>query len=430
MKFIKKYFSMYTNLPKEIYVLAFGRIMTSMGALIWPMFTLIMSEKLGLSGETIGLYMMMISMFMGPFYLIGGKLADKYNKKHIIVTFDLIGNSLYLICAFIPISMTTLYILAIASLFQSMEHPSYDALIADLTNYKDRERAYSLNYLAMNLGLVLAPTIGGFLFNDYLNISFLINGLADLSSTLLILFGIKMVKIQCDDCMMNEYEHEYSGSVWNLFKERKLFFVLVIISGFSALIYNQFNFLMPLHMESAFQGSGALKFGLLTSINAIVVVIGTPILTHLLRRVIDVKLMYLGQLFQSLGLGCFIFVSHNFSVAIFGMIVFTLGEVLHSISKTPYLTKRIPATHRGRMISITTSLASLVGILSNYVIGIMIDFYTFNIIWKIIGLIGIVLMILFTLYLKMDKRAYPNLYKKRVVITKKRLYVFMYDRVF
>lgn len=413
MMFIKKYFSMYTDLPKEIYVLAFGRIMTSMGALIWPMFTLIMSEKLGLNGETIGLYMMMFSLFMGPFYLIGGKLADKYNKKHIIVTFDLIGNSLYLICAFIPVSMTTLYLLAIASLFQSMEHPSYDALIADLTSYVDRERAYSLNYLAMNLGLVLAPTIGGFLFNDYLNISFLINGLADLSSTLLILFGIKMVKIRYDDYIMNEYEHEYSGSVWDLFKERKLFFVLFVISGLSALIYNQFNFLMPLHMESAFRGSGALKFGLLTSINAIVVVIGTPIFTRLLRNVIDVKLMYLGQLFQSLGLGCFIFVSHYFSVAILGMIVFTIGEVLNSISKTPYLTKRIPATHRGRMISITTSLASLVGILSNYVIGILIDFYTFNMIWEIIGVIGIVLMILFTLYLKMDKQAYPHLYKEK-----------------
>lgn len=411
MMFMKKYFSMYTDLPKEIYVLAFGRIMTSMGALIWPMFTLIMSEKLGLNGETIGFYMMVFSLFMGPFYLIGGKLADKYNKKHIIVTFDLIGNSLYLICAFIPISMTTLYILAIASLFQSMEHPSYDALIADLTNYKDRERAYSLNYLAMNLGLVLAPTIGGFLFNDYLNISFLINGLADLSSTLLILFGIKMVKIQPDDYIINEYEQEYNGNVWDLFKRRKLFFVLFIISGISALIYNQFNFLMPLHMESAFQGSGALKFGMLTSINAIVVVIGTPIFTRLFRNVIDVKLMYLGQLFQSLGLGCFIFVRHYFVIAILGMIIFTIGEVLNSISKTPYLTKRIPVTHRGRMISITTSLASLVGILSNYVIGILIDFYTFHTIWIIIGMIGIGLMILFTFYLKMDKRAYPSLYK-------------------
>ena len=87
MRFLKKYFSMYAHLPKEIYVLAFGKIMTSMGALIWPMLTLIMSEKLNLNGQTIGMYMMMFSVFMGPFYLLGGKLADKYNKKHIIVEY-------------------------------------------------------------------------------------------------------------------------------------------------------------------------------------------------------------------------------------------------------------------------------------------------------------------------------------------------------
>lgn len=123
MGFLKKHFSMYSHLPKEIYVLAFGKVMTSMGALIWPMLTLIMSEKLGLNGQTIGLYMMIFSLFMGPFYLLGGKLADKYNKKHIIVTFDLIGNSLYFVCAALPMSMTTLYLLAIASLFQAMEQP-------------------------------------------------------------------------------------------------------------------------------------------------------------------------------------------------------------------------------------------------------------------------------------------------------------------
>ena len=45
MGFLKKHFSMYSHLPKEIYVLAFGKVMTSMGALIWPMLTLIKSEK-------------------------------------------------------------------------------------------------------------------------------------------------------------------------------------------------------------------------------------------------------------------------------------------------------------------------------------------------------------------------------------------------
>lgn len=394
-------------------MLAFGKIMTSMGALIWPMLTLIMSEKLGLNGQTIGLYMMLFSLVMGPFYLLGGKLADKYNKKHIIVTFDLIGNSLYFVCAVLPMSMTTLYLLAIASLFQSMEQPAYDALIADLTTYRDRERAYSLNYLSMNLGLVLAPTIGGMLFNDYLSLSFFINGLADISSTLMLLIFIKNVKItDRDHKSMNEYEKGETGSIFKVFSERKLFFLLFVISGIAALIYNQFNFLMPLHMEEAFRGSGAFKFGILTNINAVVVVIGTPILTRKFSGVIDIRIMYLGQLLESLGLAFFIFVNHHFVIAVAGIIIFTIGEILGSISKTPYLTKRIPETHRGRVLSITTSCAGLIGVLSNYVIGTFIDYYTFRTVWIIIAVIGLFVMSLYSIYLRLDRKAYPGLYSK------------------
>lgn len=413
MKFLKNHFSMYAHLPKEVYVLAFGKIMTSMGALIWPMLTLIMSEKLNLNGQTIGMYMMMFSMFMGPFYLLGGKLADKYNKKHIIVTFDLIGNSLYFVCAVLPISITTLYLLAVASVFQSMEQPAYDALIADLTTYKDRERAYSLNYLAMNLGLVMAPMIGGILFNNYLNLSFFINGLADISSTLLLLLFIKNVKNTVRDSkIVNEYEKGEAGSIFKVFSERKLFFLLFIISGIAAMIYNQFNFLMPLHMEEAFRGSGAFKFGILASINAVVVVIGTPIVTKKFSGVTDVRIMYLGQLLESVGLAFFIFVNRYFVVAVVGIIIFTTGEIFGSISKTPYLTKRIPETHRGRVLSITNSCAGLIGILSNYVIGILIDYYTFHTVWSIIAAIGLFTMILYSIYLRMDKKAYPGLYSE------------------
>ena len=180
MNFIKKHFSMYSGLPKEVYILSFGRIMTSMGALIWPMLTLIMRNKLGMSASDIGLYMMIISIIMVPCSLLGGKLADKYNKKHIIVGFDLISNSLYILCAIFEISTITLVLMTIASILQFMESPSFDALLVDLTPFEKRERAYSLMYFAMNLGLVLAPTIGGILFNSHLNLAFLINGLCDL----------------------------------------------------------------------------------------------------------------------------------------------------------------------------------------------------------------------------------------------------------
>lgn len=203
-----------------------------------------------------------------------------------------------------------------------------------------------------------------------------------------------------------------TGSIFKVFSERKIFFLLFVISGITALIYHQFNFLMPLHMEEAFHGSGAFKFGILTSINAVVVVIGTPILTKKFSGVIDVKIMYLGQLLESVGLAFFIFVNHYFVIAVVGIIIFTIGEICGSISKTPYLTKRIPETHRGRVLSITTSCAELIAILSNYVIGILIDHYTFSTVWIIIAAIGLLVMILYSIYLRLDKAAYPGLYLK------------------
>lgn len=414
MNYLKKHFSLYAHLPREIYVLAFGKIMTSMGALIWPMMTLIMSEKLGMNGQTIGLYTMLLSLFMGPFYLLGGKLADKYNKKTIIVTFDLIGNSLYLVCAMLPLSMNTLYLLAIASVFQSMEQPAYDALIADLTPYTDRERAYSLNYLAYNLGLVMAPTIGGLLFNNHLNLSFLINGLADLSSTLLILFFIHNLKaVRQDGRPENVYEQGQSSSIFQVLRQRKLFFLLFLIMGLSSLIYSQFNFLMPLHMEQAFRGSGALKFGMLTSVNAITVVVGTPILTKLLSRMIDLRVMYLGQFLESAGLACFIVLGRHFWIAIVGMVVFTTGEICLSISQTPYITKRIPETHRGRFLSISSSCVGLIGVCSNYGVGILIDHYPIPAVWSIIAAIGVAVLVLYAVYLLLDRKTYSKLYEKQ-----------------
>ena len=165
-------------------------------------------------------------------------------------------------------------------------------------------------------------------------------------------------------------------------------------------------------MEEVFRGSGAFRFGVLTSINAVVVVIGTPILTKKFSGVIDVRLMYLGQLLECIGLAFFIFVKHYFVIAVVGMIIFTIGEIFGSISKTPYLTKRIPETHRGRVLSVTSSCAGLIGILSNYVIGILIDRYTFSTVWMIIAAIGLFVMILYSIYLKLDKKAYPGLYSK------------------
>ena len=164
-----KLFNQYKNLSREIYVLFFGRIVTSMGALIWPLLTLIMKNKLGYSATTIALIDIVMLIMQFPMILIGGKLADHANRKLIIVICDMITVTAYIICGIIPISNYSILILYVASVFATIESPSYDALIADLSDSEGREQAYSLQYLGMNLGLILAPTIGGLLFENYLN---------------------------------------------------------------------------------------------------------------------------------------------------------------------------------------------------------------------------------------------------------------------
>ena len=183
MKVLSGLFSQYRGLRKEVYILFFGRIVTNMGSMVWPMLTMILNQKLGLEAFAISAVVVGGMVLMAPANLLGGRLADRRNKKNVIVVCDGVSILCYLICAAVPLGYASVGLMLAAGICQSMEWPSYNALIADLTLTRDRERAYSLEYLGANLGLVLSPTLAGLLFRDYLWLSFLISGLAIACST-------------------------------------------------------------------------------------------------------------------------------------------------------------------------------------------------------------------------------------------------------
>ena len=51
-----KLFREYKGLRRENYILFFGRLMTNLGAMIWPVLTMILDQKLGMSAEKIAGY--------------------------------------------------------------------------------------------------------------------------------------------------------------------------------------------------------------------------------------------------------------------------------------------------------------------------------------------------------------------------------------
>lgn len=406
-----KIFRMYQGLKKEVYILCFGRFVTAMGGLIWPMLTLILKSKLGFNAEQVALWFLIFGILQLPFALIGGRLTDKYNKRDLIVTLDLISVVLYVITAILPLSTGSLCIYYLGSLFQHIEWSAYDALIAELTNDREREKAFSLQYLANNLGVVFAPTLGGLLFNHYLWLSFLIAGMAVLSSTILIFFFVPRESEKAKN--ENTYEAQEEGTLKDVLKTRKILLLYMVITCVTFFIYGQFNYLLPIQMDEIFLDKGAVFFGMLTSINGAVVIVFTPILTQLTLKWNDLQRIRLGVLLEIMSLCSFFFYQNQLAPYIVSMMVFTLGEILDTLGNKPYISKRIPSSHRGRFIAINNVLTTTTSSLGNTVIGKIVVLYSFRQGWIAVGVIGAGILILLAIYRGMDRKRFALLYKEK-----------------
>ena len=406
MKFIQQY----KNLSKEIYIVFFGRIVTSMGSLIWPLLTLILKNKLGYSATTIATLTMAMTILQFPMMLLGGKLADTLNRKWIIVICDLVTVTAYIICGILPLSNFSIALFYLAGVFATIEGPSYDALVADLSDSESREKAYSLQYLGMNLGLVLSPTIGGLLFENYLWLAFILTGLATLSSTILILLFIKRLSVEKKNISAYEEKRE-NESVFRILRERKALILYALVCGFGGIVYAQFNYLLPLNMENLYGAKGATLFGMLTSTNALVVIIATPLITTFMSRLMDVRKIFVGESLIVLGLFGYRFVQGAIGLYFILMIIFTIGEVFNTLGHQPYMTRRIPSTHWGRVNSFVNTVSGFCSGVGNILIGKIVDTSGYDVAWFVVGIIGAVAITLIVLLNLLDKRQFKLLYE-------------------
>ena len=409
-----KLFAEYRGLRKELYILFIGRMMTNLGSMIWPIFTLILNQKLGMDAQTIAIAMMIYAAVSIPVSIIGGIITDKVNKKYIIVVCDLISVASFIYCFFAPITIPTIIIFAAASLFQNIEWPAYDALIADFTTSKDRERAYSLSYLGANLGLVLAPTLGGLLFNNYLNLAFLINGIAIFTSTVLIFFLIRNVSKEKDNSKASEYEQEIehkSNPLVYIIKNKVilLYFFIGIIGNFT---YAMYNYLMPLDLAAAYPENGSVIFGTMSSVNCIVVVLFTALITRIFRKVFDLDKFYIGEGLKLLGFAIFFIFIRTTFLCYVAIVVFTYGEIFNTLASSPFMTRRIPASHRGRIIAILNVTLSLTVSLMEWGIGVVYDNPKMGSVWawSIVLGTGILTGTLLTITRILDRKHYPGLH--------------------
>lgn len=417
---MKQLITQYGGLKREIYILFIGKLVTAMGSFVWPMLTFLLTTKLGLSDGTSTLLIATASVLSFPAALLGGKLADKFSRKSIIILFDCLSVSLYILASILPLTLGTAVILFLAGLLQTIESPAYDALTADYSTTRQREKAYSLSYLGFNLGFVVGASVSGILFQKYIRLAFLVNGLADFVSTILIIFFVHKKNAITEDAetleeSYTEYEMpvDENLSVISVLKQRPVLIGMLIVGCFASMPSNLVGILLPLQLKGALQEAGATLYGYLNSLNGLVVILFTPILTVLLKKLTEIPKTILGLLLFVCGIVLFS-MGNRTGILFLGMFVFTLGEVITVLGANPYSSRRIPASHRGRVGGISSVVHSIFSSLTQYLISFMLILTESNypLLWLIFVGLGLLSAAAYTFLYAPDKRTFPKLYVK------------------
>ena len=179
--------------------------------------------------------------------------------------------------------------------------------------------------------------------------------------------------------------------------------------------YDQYGYLMPLDLGRIHGENGAVIYGTVSSLNCIVVVLFTPFITRLFRRVIDTKKLLTGKLLFLAGYILFLTFLGTIPMYYAAMLIFTWGEIINTIADGPYLSARTPASHRGRINSVSGVAYTILRGIFNIAEGKAYDAYGSTAAWGLtIGALTISILLSVWLIFR-DRARYPRLYEENAV---------------
>ncbi len=397
---LKRVFSPYLNLNRDIYIIGIAKFINALGTLIFPFITLILREKMGISEGKVGIYLAVAGLVYVPASILGGKLSDKYGRKKIILFGDIAIILFYTVCFFMPVGMPMMWLLFIASFFGGLITPSYDAIVTDIATEEERTSSYSFLYYMFNLGFAFAMYLGGKLFNNYLHYMFLIDAVTALIALVIVMFFVK--DVYRDDIMTREENVEkLQESVVSVLLKNKIILLFSFALIGHALLFSQLNFLIPIQTIDYFgKDAGSEIYGVIGAINGITVVLFTTIITKFFEGKREVMNIIISIFLVVIGFSMFAYTEISYAFYI-GTFLFTLGEILNAISVLPFIMKYTPETHRGRMAGVFPVIMGIGYFTGPIISGQLREVYTYMYTWQVLliaALVSLALLFVVSLY--------------------------------
>jgi len=387
--------STYREYPDAFKVLVLATFIDRLGAFIlFPFYSLYITEHFGVGMIEVGI---LFSIFAaGNIFgsTIGGALADKYGRRSIVLL-GLVVSGISNILMGLVNDLNIFYILAIfIGLIGNLGGPARQAMVADLLPKEQQAEGYGILRVAFNLSAVIGPILGGFIATKSYLLLFILDAVCSIITAIVVYLVIPETKPQKLD---NEPEESIVKTIIGykeVLKDR-VFVLFLSVSALTVLVYMQMNSTLSVFLRDI-HGFPEQGFGLLLSMNAIMVVLFQFWITKRISKYHPMKMMAFGVLFLTIGFSMYGFISEPYMffvamalITVGEMIVFPLGQVA--------VASLAPEDKRARYMAVygfQWAIPNLFGVL---VAGLVMEFIGPNWVWYFAGILSIISIIGFSL---------------------------------
>jgi MFS family permease len=405
-----KFVNGYKGLPKGLYIICVSTLINRLGDFVVPFLSLYLTQKIGMSAWASGVIVTLCSVIGIPAAFIGGRIADMYGRKKILLLAQSLSALALIPCALTENAAITIVCLLISTFFNGFIRPVFSSMITDMLSQEQRPAGFSLNYLAINLGVSIGPIIAGFLFNNLLPLLFLGDALTSLIAVFFIWKNVKETYHTGREIeIVDKAEEAEKGNILQLFCKRPYLLLFILLNIIYSFTYTQHRFSLPVTLNEIFNDQGAVLFGYLMSINAFAVLILTALITMVTKKNNQLTNMVLAGILYAIGFGMLGF-ANSFVVFIISTVIWTVGEILTTISSGVFIANNSPCNYRARLNAVTTIGYAVGAAISTSFSGIYIDNQGVRGIWYIVFLVSAVASIgMFSLRKYMERTGCPEL---------------------
>ncbi|MGB3261862.1 MFS transporter [Paenisporosarcina sp.] len=370
-------------------------------AMVMPYVVVFFVEQVGNKTATWMIICIGFSGIIG--YLIGGKMADQYGRKKLILIGEFLTAVGFLIVAIgnMPVGskpFVSFIGFIIIYLFTSVANPAYSAFIIDETTKENRKNVYTVLLWTAYLSIALGSLTGGFLFEQYATILFLVVASVSFISFICVFIWIEdKYQSIVEGAVTPEAKGKPNHSTLKVYREMlrdPVFISVAYVTLTFALMDEQLSYYLSIRYVSLFGDEGYTLLGFLRTENTLLAVGLTVFFTRFLKKMSDLNAIITGSMIFFTGY-ILLSVSELSNILFLAMGIVTIGELILLPSTQTITAEIIPDEYRSTYSGVLGVVATIGGLLASLFI-LLTDFLSavgFTIIYVSMGTLTLMVVL-------------------------------------